>query len=639
MSENIRGPLLTDKEFFVALDERCEGLLPAISAAKEENYSEAVRLFADFIRKNLPVERFLSMEKEPPVLTESLLEKAEKILNNELTSCGISYKFEGEVDWFYNPTPEKYGEWPWQLSRHFDIHKLALLYRLTGDEKYVKGVVRLLDSWMKQAIRPEYTAPRGENTCWRTIECGIRMLSSWPDIIHYTIRSPILSDRFITDLFKSIYEQGTRLVNRLTHGNWLIMELCGLFNVSVLYPYFKTSDEWREISLSRFLAEMEGQIHPDGFQYELTTGYHDVVIVNIANVMKRSLTYGLGFSQKLLDVMKKMLYVYVHLMQSGGLTPDINDGSSDPASSFISKYISFFPDEPVFKFLLTDGKEGHAPDFTSSVLKNCGFVSFRDSWDINATTAFFDGGKLGKAHSHEDKLNLLVYAAGEPILTEAGKYAYDSSDMRRYSVSSFGHNVATINGHGQARRSNFEWTDDMLTSEEPLEFTQCDRFDRAVAVYDEDFGGEDKIKATHERSVTFVKKPLVGAPYFIVKDTVKSEKSAERSFLWHVNTDELLLAEGMAECDKLKMLTLGEGITLDIDCGKENPWRGWIANSARLGDYSPIPTLKVNVTGEDTVTVTLILPKKNGCAVKSASLTGNTVKVTYIGGECESFEL
>ena len=32
-------------------------------------------------------------------------------------------------------------------------------YQLTGDEKYVKGVVRLLDSWLKQAIRPEYTAP------------------------------------------------------------------------------------------------------------------------------------------------------------------------------------------------------------------------------------------------------------------------------------------------------------------------------------------------------------------------------------------------------------------------------------------------------------------------------------------------
>lgn len=639
MSDVVHGPLLTDKDFFEALDDKCQGLFPAIKAAKDEKYDEAVACYARFIRENLDTKRYFSMESKPPQLTASLIEKAEKVLNLELTSCGISHKFEGEVDWFFNPTAEKYGEWTWQLSRHFDIHRLAIAYRLTGDEKYAEGVVKLMTSWLRQATRPPYTAKRGENDCWRTIECGIRMLGCWPDIIHSVIKSPALSDRFIIDLFKSLYEHGQRLVNCLTYGNWLIMELSGLFNLSVIFPYFKTSLEWREISLNRFLEEMDGQMHPDGFQYELTTDYHDVVIQNIAIIMKRCVAFGLGSKGALREVMRRMLYVYVKLMQSGGLTPDINDGSSAPASSFVSKYIEFFPDDPVLKFVATEGKEGHAPDFTSSVLKNCGFVTFRDSWDLNATTAFFDGGKLGKAHAHEDKLNLLVYAAGEPILTETGKYAYDSSEMRKYCISSHGHNVCVINGYGQARRRSFEWSDDMLTLEEPLEFTQNERYERASAVYDEEWGGEDKINAAHQRQVTFVKKPLSGAPYFIVKDTVKSIDEAERSFIWHVNTEKLLLGEGYAECDKVSMLFLGDTPSLSVISGQESPWRGWIAHSARLGDYAPVPTLYATLGGTKTCTVTLILPKKNGCTVKSASLCDNTVTVLYRDGESEAFEL
>jgi hypothetical protein len=153
-------------------------------------------------------------------------------------------KFDGPVDWFSNPTYNKYGEWTWQLSRHPEIQNLALAYKVTGDERYADGAVELLLSWIRQATRPEDGATRGETLCWRTIEAGIRMLASWPDIIHALIHSPAFTDEVILDLFKSVYEHGHRLITCFSHGNWLIMELCGVINICVLYPYFTECDEW-----------------------------------------------------------------------------------------------------------------------------------------------------------------------------------------------------------------------------------------------------------------------------------------------------------------------------------------------------------------------------------------------------------
>ena len=91
---------------------------------------------------------------------ESVAQAAERILNNELISCGTPHQFEGQVDWFLNPTFNQYREWTWQLSRHPEWAILAERYRQTGDERYAEGFVRFFTSWVRQAVVPE-DAPGG----------------------------------------------------------------------------------------------------------------------------------------------------------------------------------------------------------------------------------------------------------------------------------------------------------------------------------------------------------------------------------------------------------------------------------------------------------------------------------------------
>ena len=137
-----------------------------------------------------------------------------------------------------------------------------------------------------------------------------------------------------------------------------------------------------------------------------------------------------------------------------------------------------------------------------------------------------------------------------------------------------------------------------------------------------------------------MKKPAEGRAYFIVIDDVCAEEESERAFLWHLDTKDLTLGDTVADSSEIKMLFLDGVDRIKVDEGAEEPLRGWIANSAKQGDYRPVPTLNVIACGKNTRTVTLIAPKHSGhTAVKSAALTGSSVTVTYESGRTESFDI
>ena len=168
----------------------------------------------------------------------------ERILSGELISCSTPHQFEGEVDWFINPTFNQYKEWTWQLSRHPEWGILAERYRATGDERFAEAFVRYFESWVRQALVPE-NADGGATLCWRTIEAGIRMGGVWQWALHSFYRSPHFTDDVLVDWYKSVWEHGWRLRNFHRTGNWLIMEMNGLAQIGILYPQFSDAPAWK----------------------------------------------------------------------------------------------------------------------------------------------------------------------------------------------------------------------------------------------------------------------------------------------------------------------------------------------------------------------------------------------------------
>lgn len=53
------------------------------------------------------------------------------------------------------------------------------------------------------------------------------------------------------------------------YGNWLLIEMNGLMNIAVLYPWLKDSKKWFGFSKKILLDNINEQFFDDGFHYEL----------------------------------------------------------------------------------------------------------------------------------------------------------------------------------------------------------------------------------------------------------------------------------------------------------------------------------------------------------------------------------
>ena len=641
--ENIVGPLLSDKELFDALDYSLPETKPILDALNKGDNKSARHALAECIRSVIDPEKYFSMPEKvkKPEFTNTLKHDAERSLRHEMWSCGTPMKFEGKVDWYANPTYNQYREWPWQLSRHAELVHLANAYRATGDERYAAGCAELFDSWVKQAVCPAYDDSQLASVCWRTIECGIRMGLMWPDIIHSCIYSPAFNDDILVDWCKSIYEHSMRILNRFTVGNWLIHELNGLAQSGLLYPFFKDAKSWTDTAFRKLSEELEKQIYPDGFQFELTTGYQGVVIRHYMSVMAVASAYGYPIPKNFYDMIEKMLNIYLVLRLSSGRVPNINDGGHGSAKSHIAPFVRYFPENELFRWLMTDGKEGKKPDFNSILLPYAGMVVFRTGWDETDVSAFFDAGPLGEAHQHEDKLNLIICANGRNLLAEANTYAYDTSEMRKYVLSTRGHNTIRINGMDQNRLKGFKWQHEMLSEKADVTFSVTDELETARGYYDEGYGDDQAHLARHERTVTLVKKPKEGRPFFIVTDRLTSENENNYESIWHFDVPEITLTANSVRSNDITAFICGDVGGMNIVRGCEYPQvQGWTCHSSLQGSAQPIPTLLHTVKGKDVLTVTVFsVHDENGSPIKSATLDGNTVTVTYLNGETASVEI
>ena len=311
-----------------------QGMETVKAAVNAGDYEEAKRRFASYIRETLDPERFFSVPYEEPenaylLPGETVHEACERVVNDDvMVAVGIpcDFKEEKEINWSANPTCNQYEEWTWQLNRHPEFKMLAHEYRLTGDERYAGKVARLFESWYHQAPYPGDVS--GYDTrCWRTIECGILMGANWPYALFSFYRTEAFTDQVLIDWYSSVWEHGRRMYRNRTHGNWLIMEMNGLAQIGILYPQFQQSGIWLETAFDCLEKELDRQVYPDGFQYELSTIYHEVVVNNYQRVIEMAKAFDVPVPETMVKKLVRSCQIDVKLMMPDGRIPNINDGN------------------------------------------------------------------------------------------------------------------------------------------------------------------------------------------------------------------------------------------------------------------------------------------------------------------------
>lgn len=616
----LHGPLLSDEQFFLeCLDLDLPGLAEVRTAILQKNFSAARAAFAIYIRQFLKENeaRFFTVpyERAENVYTlpgESDADACKRICSHELISRGIPYDFGTgcTIDWESNHTENQYAEWTWQLNRHNEWKLLAHEYLKTGDEALAQCTAELFSSWVKQATRPAEDVSGYETLCWRTIECGIRMGANWPYTLFAFYRSPAFSDDLLVDWYKSVWEHGMRLSTQYRIGNWLIMEMNGLGHIGILYPMFRQSAAWLQQAIASMEAELDRQIYPDGFQYELSTNYHQVTLNNYQRLMEIANAFDIALPQSLNEKLVNAILLHIRLMMPDKTLPDLNDGTRLKVAEAIRVQQRLLPQDDRLRWVYESCEAGR-PDFTSVALPWAGQLVMRTGWTPQDTWAHFDAGPFGRGHQHEDKLSVLLYAHGKLLLSEGGNYAYDDSPMRRYVLSSYAHNTVLTDGKGQDRRSRYDWQDeDIFQKAAEFHWNIGTEWDHGEGIYRDGYDGLTAA-ITHRRSVFFLKKPPKGlAPLLVVVDRLSAEEPHRYDALWHIDSTFRSQTPGHIAFDDLELAySIGKA---RIITGQNEPVQGFVAASDHALYTHPAPCICIGAKASQLRMVTILAPSSAG---------------------------
>jgi hypothetical protein len=594
-----------DAPLIAALDLDRPELREVRAAADRGDLAGARAAFAAHLRSRGTPKWFFDPANPPKDLSEGDRATADRALEQTLESVDIRHRFEGPIDWSFNPTtqpesPHARGhEWTWQLNRHPAWVALARAYTATGDPKYGREVSRQVKGWIDTSPPPPKPDNSGRSR-WRTIECGIRMAGSWQNVYHHLVRAPeVFPDDVLLAMVDCMRRHAEFLDANPTTGNWLAMEANGAYHVGVMFPEFKDADRWRDNAIARLRREIDAQVYPDGTQIELSPGYHGVSLRNFVGALRIARLNDQPLPGGYQQGLERMYDVFLWAMSPDRDVPYLNDSWRVDVVGMLRQGLELFPHRKDWAYVVSDGKEGAPPDHASHLFPYAGWCVMRSGWDRDATFLLMDAGPFGYGHQHEDKLSFVLHAYGSRLVFDAGSYAYDASDMRKYVLSARGHNVVHVDGLEQNRRGLPR--DRYVTkSPVPLTWQTSPGYDYAAATFgeqpEEGWGPDRTRQVVHARRVLFVK-----PDYWIVVDTLTPADAVEHAYesTFHLDAPEVTVDEATRSVvtrnpDGANLgifPVVSDGLTVRVVSGQEEPvLQGWLPREHGRTGASPRPT-------------------------------------------------
>ena len=220
----------------------------------------------------------------------------------------------------------------------------------------------------------------------------------------------------------------------------------------------------------------------------------------------------------------------------------------------------------------------------------------RSGWDADATYLAFDVGPTGANHVHQDKLSFVFWKGGEQLVFDDGGGQYEWSELRKYAISGYDHNILLVDGLAQTRSGPR-----VLTSPVEAGWRSDEKEDFAFGVYDQGFGPKQVRLASHRREIRFDK----AADEVYVADVAESLDGKEHIYtlLFQIDSTNVVLSAGdralFADFGPGRKwaleMSLPEGAKAELASGRLKPSpAGWFfGRTGAEPDVHPATTLFV----------------------------------------------
>ena len=486
-----------------------------------------------------------------------------------------------------------------------EIVLLAAAFRISGDPVIEQRLFEQLSemaSW-SPLQRPGWTLfspdnhlpPDGKDGNWLATGPGVRAIADAFDIVPAEAMPAQLRENLMQLLEKEVVsiEEDWRVgrtwfakYNRAYSNQW-VLPTEGLVRACLVVGRENYPDEY-ELAVGNLLASLDAH---DGEQGAYSEGL-TYAVVTVASMIHAARAMAVEGDMRALEhpFLQQFPTWFAHHFQPGDMMINAFDsgwavrGGYWRTRPLLSALVACTGNRTAL-WTLTSLAGGPSPDPAGlathllppadgedapplfAVYERATLVTWRNSWDSDASGVWVRGGHELDAHDHKDRGHVNYVARGRPILIEAGTPTYGHPDIHRLYTTCVGHNVLQLgtgleeNG-GTCDESPAGWQSQGVVA--PIDVHSLD-----------EAGGRVSLRIDHgyegleiwERDVRWDGGRLV------VADTVTLVDGYQKTvlFRWH----------------------LGTALDVSIECHAEDAWTAnWEASAVSIKSSVPISVLQ-----------------------------------------------
>ena len=408
----------------------------------------------------------------------------------------------------------------------------ATVYEVTGDEKYAYTFLR------QHMGIINYT---GVNT--KVMNCLDMSghIARWGAAFIKCWGSESMTPEVFTAIVKFYVEMTecikvTWIEPKKYSNNWATYATLATYRMAIMFPELDYADDWLEITKtdnrSLILGDdiRNGKYHAghalrDGSCIELAQGYIATLLGTYSSALNfQKLSDGeMPFDDDSLAIMKSMVKTMLYQTSPGYYGFNMGDSmdySDDKIDTLKTWYKLLLSDDPEMEYVVTGGKSGSLPEFTSISFPIGLRTYMRDGWGKNDIALAFTA-KCEGSHGHSDILSFSMWAYGQFLLTDQSYGSTQTGDIMDYMNSSQQHNLVTINGGSVPYNTNGK---DGV--EEEQEINDLYNFTTYSSAF---FDGADY----NQRSIMFLK----NQKFFIINDYIVPKNKEDINIytqFWHM---------------------------------------------------------------------------------------------------------